>query len=102
METIHIDRQVSKDCWNGYASYGEICVGCGCCSDDKKTRYTSRIECLNERIKEAKKFDMWDDDPKFRKIQKESISDSIQLWRDQIKYYKKALKAIDERIIEEA
>ena len=49
-----IDVAVKNDCWNMRQSYGEICVGCGCCAKDLKERAKNRAEVLAEYIEEDK------------------------------------------------
>lgn len=41
---LYIDTACEEDCYALGWSYGEICVCCGCCSDDPKTRYKKRID----------------------------------------------------------
>ena len=88
---IHIDVGIGKNCWNLYDSYGEICVGCGCCSSDKKTRYESRKRCIENWIKEHENFSNWSDDPYWKKVQKQNIKSDIRLWKKQLRYYTKKL-----------
>lgn len=47
-----IDEAVNNNCWNPYESYWKICVGCGCCSKDKKERYKARYELCKRIIEE--------------------------------------------------
>ena len=91
---IHIDACIKKNCWNFYDSYGEICVHCGCCSNDKLTRYTSRINCLKDWILEKENFDMWDDNPEWRKRQEKNIKNDIKHWKRQLRYYENRLKEL--------
>lgn len=41
---LYIDTACIEDCYALGWSYGEICVNCGCCSDDPKTRYKKRVD----------------------------------------------------------
>lgn len=41
---IYIDTACNENCYAVGWSFGEICVNCGCCSDDLKTRYKNRID----------------------------------------------------------
>ena len=34
MSVMYVDAPVRGNCWNLRDSYGEICVGCGCCSKE--------------------------------------------------------------------
>mgnify|MGYP006969180339 CR=1 FL=1 len=47
--SIFVDSIANKGCYNPFESYGMICVRCGCCSEDEKVRYTSRI-ALHKRL----------------------------------------------------
>jgi len=49
---------VTKDCVNS-DSYGEICVGCGCCSKDNNIRYPARLKMYEEHLQEDLNFDRW-------------------------------------------
>ena len=91
---IHIDTCTKKNCWNFYDSYGEICVHCDSCSSDKLTRYTSRINCLKDWILEKENFDMWDDNPEWRKRQEKNIKNDIKHWKRQLRYYENKLKEL--------
>lgn len=50
--SIFVDKPARGECYNCFESYGMICVHCGCCSDDEKVRYTSRI-ALHKRFLEV-------------------------------------------------
>lgn len=92
MAIAFIDQQVRKNCWNFIDSYGEICVHCGCCAIDKKTRYKSRLKCLKRWLKEREEFDDWDDHPGMRELQEKNIKSDIQYFKRKIRYYKQCLK----------
>jgi len=49
---------VTKDCVNA-ASYGEICIGCGCCSKDKNIRYPSRLKMYEDDLQQQINFNHW-------------------------------------------
>jgi hypothetical protein len=49
---------IQKGCING-DSYGEICVGCGCCSKDKSVRYAARLKMYQEDLERQLKFSNW-------------------------------------------
>jgi len=85
-EILFVDEQVRDNCWNLYDSYGEICVHCGCCSNDKKVRYAARVNCLKAWIAEKEAFDMWDDDPETRKIQEQNNAKTLRFWKRQLSY----------------
>lgn len=50
---MFVDTGVKQNCWNGRESFGEICVHCGCCSENKEERIKNRIYKLNMWICEA-------------------------------------------------
>lgn len=83
---------VDKNCWNLLDSYGEICVRCGCCSKDKKIRYSARIERIERWIEEEEHFDGWADDKDLRALQEKNIKSNIKCYRRQLRYYKKRLR----------
>ena len=89
---MHIDVFCGKNCWNLIDSYGEVCVGCGCCSKDKKKRYESRIRCLEEWLKEREEFDDWDEG--WRELQEENIKSDIRYFKRRLRYYKKGLEKL--------
>jgi len=49
---------VTQDCINP-DSYGEICVGCGCCSKDKSIRYPARLKLYTELLERDLNFNHW-------------------------------------------
>lgn len=89
-----IDEQVRDNCWNLYDSYGEICVHCGCCSEDLKVRYKGRVDCISEWLKEQEAFDRWDDDPEFRAMQQRNHTVTVQRLKRQLRYYSKKLMEV--------
>lgn len=92
---IHVDRQIRKKCWNLRDSYGEICVGCGCCNQIPQVRYKSRIECLERWIDEQINFDNWFDDEATRKLQERNRKANIKYYRRKLRYYKKRLGELE-------
>ena len=56
--TGHICFPVNKNCING-ESYGEICVGCGCCSKDKDIRYPARLAMYQRGLDRNINFNNW-------------------------------------------
>lgn len=87
-----VDYATSVDCWNPHESYGEICVGCGCCSKDKTTRYKARYELCQRMIEELVSFDGWFDDPEVRALQEQNIKTDLKYFRGRMRYYKKMMK----------
>ena len=88
----HIDFAVQKNCWNMIDSYGEICVGCGCCLRDKKQRYENRISVLERWIEEQENFDNWIEG--WEETQEKNRRANIRCFRRQLGYYKYRLKQL--------
>ena len=84
---IHISRGVRKNCWNLYDSYGEICVGCGCCSPRPLERAEARLSFCERRLEELKSFDGWIEG--MEELQKSNINSDIKYFKREIRYYKK-------------
>ena len=93
--SVLINVHVTEKCWNHYDSYGEICIGCGCCSIDKLTRYKARIACLERWIDENEHFDSWADEPSLRKIQEENVRENARLYKKKLRYYRKNLANLE-------
>ena len=87
----YIDEQVRDNCWNLLDSYGEICVHCGCCSIDPKTKYMARVKCLEAWQAENAAFDMWAEDPEIREIQKHNIKKNAEHYKRLLRYYRQRL-----------
>ena len=92
---LMIDYAVSNRCWNPYESYGEICVGCGCCSKDKVTRYKARYELCRRIIEDLVSFDGWFDEPELRDLQERNIATDLKHFRRCMAYYKKRLEELE-------
>ena len=92
----HIEISASKDCYNLAESYGEICVGCGCCARDKKERYEARL-ALHERLLERlKDFDDWAYEyPDLMELQKKNVAEDIKYHKRKIDEYKQALAELE-------
>lgn len=95
--TAFIDFQVQDKCWNLLDSYGEICVGCGCCSEDKLTRYKARIKTLEAWLEDRYNFDMWDDENGLRELQEKNIKSDVRSFKRMLRYYKGKLKEMEVR-----
>ena len=89
---VHIDSQVNKNCWNLYDSYGEICVGCGCCQRDTRKRREARLAVLKTWLEESENFADWDDDPVWRERQEKNHRATIKHLKRQIRYYERRLR----------
>lgn len=91
MGNVHIDFACIEKCWNIIDSYGGMhCVGCGCCSRDKKIRYENRIRCLERWLKEQYEFDDWIEE--WRETQEKNVKANIRYFKRQLRYYRKKLE----------
>lgn len=90
---IHIDYAVSEDCINIY-SFGEICVGCGCCSRNPNymDMIRRRIKYYKRMLEEQYSFSNWVDDEKCRKVQEQNVKANILYFKRKIRLYKKILR----------
>lgn len=86
------DVPVNKNCWNVYESYGEICIGCGCCSREKNVRYENRVKVLNRLLQGELAFELWSEDKKLRALQEETVKHYIKSLKRAIRYYKNKLE----------
>ena len=87
---LHIDYAARKDCYAITWSYGEICVGCGCCSKDKLTRWIARLNYLILEREEHKHFSHWI--PGMIRLQKRNNKSSLVYLNRRIGQYKRLLK----------
>lgn len=93
--TGHICYSVKAKCWNLYDSYGMICVQCGCCANDKSTRYKARIACLKEWLHEQETFDKWDNEYGLRETQEKNVAANIKYFKRRLRYYETKLKKLE-------
>ena len=91
----HISYSVKAKCWNLFDSYDMICVHCGCCANDKKTRYESRLKCLKSWLHEKENFDMWDDEYDLRELQEKNVKADIAYFKRRIRYYEAKLRGLE-------
>lgn len=78
---------VGKKCYAVLWSYGEICVGCGCCHKDPKIRKPARLKYWKWWLQECLLFSDWADDPETIKIQKRNNQANIREAKRRVKYY---------------
>lgn len=92
---IFIDSGVSEDCINIY-SYGEICVGCGCCSrnPDYRNMIISRIRYYKQRLYYNQHIDNWYEDEEMRKFQEKIVKNNILFYKRKIRLNKKILRTL--------
>lgn len=93
---VHTCSAVKSNCWNLADSYGEICVHCGCCSSNKKTRYKARLEHYKRCLKEKEGFSDWAYEyPDLVELQKKNIAEDIKYFKRRIRYYENKLKNLN-------
>jgi hypothetical protein len=83
--SIHISHAAKRDCYAITWSYGEICVGCGCCQKGKAAR-KPRIEYWKAMLKDAKTFKAWSKYPDLYALQKRNMKANIEYARLMIWY----------------
>lgn len=93
MDMMHIDYAVSEDCINIY-SFGEICVGCGCCSRNANYRdmIRRRIKYYKEMLAEQYSFSDWCENEKLRALQERNVKANIIYFKRKIRLCKKILR----------
>ena len=80
---------VKAKCYATLWSYGEICVGCGCCSSNPEIRRAARLAYWEWWLKDRLEFTCWASHPELLQIQKENIATEIKLAKRRIRYYQK-------------
>ena len=78
---------VSEKCYAVLWSYGEICVGCGCCNKDKAIRRKARLEYWQYWLNHNINFNAWADDKETRAIQEKNVKLGIKEAKIKVKYY---------------
>ena len=93
-----IDVAAKKPCYATIWSYGEICVGCGCCSNDPMTRTQARIAYHKELLYNDKHFDNWfPDDPELYELQKKNVAANIEWNNAKLKELRAELRKLKRR-----
>jgi len=90
--TGHICFSITKDCINP-DSYGEICVGCGCCSKDKKIRYPARLKLYQDDLERQLNFSHWIKG--WIRIQKRNRKLNITYCKRRIAIYKRLVEGLE-------
>jgi len=70
--TIHIDFAAQRNCYALGWSYGEICVGCGCCGKPSPERDRARYEYWLDEWEKHVNFKYWSDDAEMRALQEKN------------------------------
>jgi len=91
----YIDIPAKKSCYATLWSFGEICVGCGCCSKDRLTRIKARLKYWEWYLDDSIKFDQWL--PGLIDIQKHNVRQNIKQAERQIRYYTQQLISFPSR-----
>ena len=88
MMTAFADEAAKKNCYALNWSFGEMCVGCGCCSEDSAERARARLEYHKECLEEEKRFANWYCDvPEILKVQKMEHEARLEYEKEKIKFY---------------
>ena len=58
---MDIDIAANKKCYALAWSYGEICVGCGCCSANIEMRTKARIKYHEDLLRDCRSFNLAED-----------------------------------------
>ena len=87
-EDMAICVPVKKKCYAGLWSYGEICVGCGCCEDPSPQRDKARLDYWLWDWDEHIHFHYWADSPELRAIQEKNYKLNRKYINRRLRYYK--------------
>jgi hypothetical protein len=82
-----LDYPPQKNCYATLWSYGEICVGCGCCSKDITIRRPARLKYWQWWLEEQLHFKHWCEDPELRKIQEINVRCNLKEAKRRVRYY---------------
>lgn len=92
----HICFAAKDDCYNPYASYGEICVHCGCCSNDPKTRAEARLAMYERLLEDRLQLDLWSEKPYLKALQEKNIKAEIRRAKRHIAYYQRRVAHLNQ------
>lgn len=87
----YVDESVTDDCFNGFESFGVVCVHCGCCAEEPSIRYRARLELFERELKYFQNFQYSDVDS-IAEIQKSKVNETIEYINERIKYYGEKVK----------
>ncbi len=85
---VHIDFAAEKNCYALAWSYGEICVGCGCCGKPSLKRDKARYLYWLDQWEENLNFNHWFDDPELRKLQETNRKLNFRYLKSRLNRYK--------------
>lgn len=91
--TGNVCCSVTKDCYNFYDSYGEICVWCNCCGRvDKKTMYRARLELMKRMQESNENFKDWAYEyPELMETQKRNVESNKIYYAEKIAVLEKII-----------
>ena len=90
---VNFDFAKKRNCWNLDSVY--TCLGCGCCTKNKRDRYLARIRYCEGKIEELKNFSSWSTDGYLRSLQEVNIAKDFLYFRRRERYYKSKLKDLE-------
>ena len=79
---------VEKKCYAGMWSYGEICVGCGCCAEPSPQRDEARLGYWLWDWDKHINFNYWSDVPSIRELQGKNHKLNHKYISRRLRYYK--------------
>lgn len=97
MDNLIICQGTMDNCYNLAASYGMICVRCGCCHEDEKIRVPARLKMHQSELEDAVTFDGWLDDEDLRRLQEANIAEKIRYHNKKIAEYQKQLEELERK-----
>ena len=86
---FHISHQAHATCYATFWSYGEICVGCGCCGKPSPERDHARLLYWRALLAHDEGFSQWHNDPTIRAGQERNRRANIRYAKRHIRYYEK-------------
>jgi hypothetical protein len=91
-----IDFATSENCYAPLWSFGEICVGCGCCDRNKNKldMYKSRLKYHRTQLDHNANFQHFSIIPNIRKMQEKNIKRSIEFDQKEIEKLKQIIKSL--------
>ncbi len=86
MSDLHVCRSAKKDCYAPSLSYGEICVGCGCCQAPGPKRDKARLAHWEGAWRANEAFDNWF--PEWREVQERNQRANRRYIGVRLRYYR--------------
>lgn len=90
-----VDFMAKEDCYNPFESYGMICVGCGCCSENPLARAKARLALHERLLDHDNHFALWADDPELRALQQKNVETNIAWNTEHIAVYKAIISELE-------